>query len=35
LDPSRHSTIQDLLAVADKEMYEHKRSKRAADLPKV
>ena len=35
LDPSRYSTIQDLLAVADKEMYEHKRSKRAADLPKV
>ncbi|GGX12491.1 GGDEF domain-containing protein [Pigmentiphaga litoralis] len=33
LDPNRHKTIQDLLSVADKEMYEHKRSKRSTAVP--
>jgi diguanylate cyclase (GGDEF)-like protein len=32
-EPSRHSTVQDLLAVADKNMYDHKRSKRLGVPP--
>lgn len=32
LDPSTHTTIQDLLKVADAQMYEHKRSKRPAKV---